>query len=200
MCSNISSLGGTHVQQSFRSRPNIYVPHLPVDSKAVQYFLTLWSTPRGPPARKSSHSTYRFVFPSTVVVVRLFRFHHYFSWKHFFLPVPYSATGWQTVKDTFIDLPADVVPYEIITYGTVCVPDLQCPIYSTPFDVSYVPYEIIHSDSQSKRPISRNSTTFDPDRILKFWIDDWTGNFHAHWFSSRAAVQQSYLQRYFRSS
>ena len=71
-----------------------------------------------------------------------------------------------------------------------------CPIYSTPFDVSYVPYEIIQSD----RPITRNGITFDPDRILGFWIDDWTGNFHAHWFSSRAAVQQSYLQRYFRSS
>ena len=38
--------------------PNIYVPHFPVYSKAVQYFLTLWSTPRGPPARKSSHYLY----------------------------------------------------------------------------------------------------------------------------------------------
>ena len=50
-----------------------------------------------------------------------------------------------------------------------------------------------------KRPISRNSITFDPDRILGFWIDRWTGNFQAHWFTSRAAVQQSYYQRYFRS-
>ena len=39
-------------------------------SKAIQYFLTIWSTPRGPPARKSSHCPTRFAPPSTVV--RLF--------------------------------------------------------------------------------------------------------------------------------
>ena len=57
--------------------PYIYVPHSPVYSKAIQYVFTLLrvlSTPRGPPARKSSHSTYRFAFTCTVVVVRLFRF------------------------------------------------------------------------------------------------------------------------------
>ena len=77
----------------------------------------------------------------------------------------------KTVKDTFIDLLADVVPYEIITtfrsdpryFLVLRTEQFVCPIYSTPFDVSYVPYEIIQSDSQSKRPISRNSITFDPD-------------------------------------
>ena len=52
--------------------PPYYVPHFPVHSKAIQYFLTLLSTPRGPPARKSSHCPSRFAFPCTVV--RLFRF------------------------------------------------------------------------------------------------------------------------------
>ena len=83
MFCNILGLGGTHVQQSFRSRrntcaagrllglggtyvqqcfvsfyPHIYVPHFAVYSKAIQYVFTLlhvFSTPRGPPARKSSH-------------------------------------------------------------------------------------------------------------------------------------------------
>ena len=95
----------------------------------------------------------------------------------FFLPVPYSATSWQTVKNTFIDLPADVVPYELLyrmkMLRTLKTPlyffelrteQFVCPIYSTPFDVSYVPYEIIQSDSHSKRPISRNSITFDASR------------------------------------
>jgi hypothetical protein len=61
---------------------HIYVPHFPVYSKAIQYVFTLLhvlSTPRGPPARKSSHCPYRFAFPCTVVVVvvvvvHLFRF------------------------------------------------------------------------------------------------------------------------------
>ena len=47
--------------------PNIYVPHFPVYSKAIQYVFTLLhvlSTPRGPPARKSSHFLTPFVFPS----------------------------------------------------------------------------------------------------------------------------------------
>ena len=62
--------------------PYIYVPHFPVYSKAIQYVFTLLhvlSTPRGPPARKSSHFLTRFAFPSTVVVVRLFRFRYHFS-------------------------------------------------------------------------------------------------------------------------
>ena len=140
---------------------------------------------------KASHFLTRFAFPCTVVVVRLFRFRHHFSWKHlFFLPLPHSATSWQTVKDTFIDLPMlyrtscctvwnNYVRFRPpvffrITYGTVFVPDLQYAL-------------------------RRRLRTVREDRILKFWIDDWTGNIHAHWFSSRAAVQQSYFQQYFRS-
>jgi len=90
--SNISDLGGTHVQQSFSSRRNTYaaVFYVPFPRilcaafsctfKSDLYFLTLLSTPRGPPARKSSHFLTRFAFPCTVVVVvvvvvvRLFRF------------------------------------------------------------------------------------------------------------------------------
>ncbi len=62
-----------------------------------------------------------------------------------------------------------------------------CPIYSTPFDVSYVPYEIIRSVGQ-KRPNSSNSITFDPDRNLRFWVDHWRGNFHVHSFLSFTTV------------
>ena len=52
----------------------------------------------------------------------------------------------------------DVVPYEIITYVLnpavflgLRTDQFVCPIYSTPFDVGYVPYEIIQSNSQLKK-------------------------------------------------
>ena len=92
MCSSLLGLGGTYVQQCFVClSPYIYVPHFPVYSKAIQHVFTLLhvlSTPRGPPARKSSHCPTRFAFPCTVdddddddddVVVHLFRLHHHFS-------------------------------------------------------------------------------------------------------------------------
>ena len=96
----------------------------------IQFVFTLLhvlSTPRGPPARKSSHYTYPFAAPSTVddVVVRLFRFQR--SLRITFRESIYFFTG----------TAFDVVPYEIITYvfnppvffgityGEVCVPDLQ---------------------------------------------------------------------------
>ena len=68
------------------------------------------------------------------------------------------------------------VPYEIfqkfkfnMTYCTyIFLPDFYAR-FTALFDVSNVPYEIILSNSQSdKRPISRNSITFDPDQILGF--------------------------------
>ena len=72
--------------------------------KSDLYFLTLLSTPRGPPALKSSHLLTPFAFPCTVVVVvvvvvvvRLFRFQRSlritFRESIFFLPVSHSATS-----------------------------------------------------------------------------------------------------------
>ena len=59
MCSRLLVLGGIHMQQSSMCLFHpYYVPHFPVHSKAIQYFLTLLSTPRGPPARKSSSLIY----------------------------------------------------------------------------------------------------------------------------------------------
>ena len=131
--------------------------------------------------------------------VRLFSHYFFDSSRNSSFSTVYDRT---TVRASDISY----VPYEIfqnfkIKHDVLYVhvhARFLCPIYSTPFDVSYVPYEIIQSNSQ-KRPISRNSITFDPDRILGFRIDHWTGNFHAHWISSRAAVQHSYVQWYFRS-
>ena len=54
MCSSLLGLGGTYVQQSFVCLSPIY-------SKAIQFVLSILhvlSTPRGPPARKSSHYLY----------------------------------------------------------------------------------------------------------------------------------------------
>jgi hypothetical protein len=136
MCSSLLVLGGIHMQQSSMCLFHAYyVPHFPVHSEAIQYFLTLLSTPRGPPARKSSHCPYRFAFPCTVVVVvvvvvvvRLFRFHHHFSWKHHFFyqyrillradrHYRIHLLAWFcTVRDHYVRFGTDVVPYEIITY------------------------------------------------------------------------------------
>ena len=69
MCSSLLGLGGTYVQQCFGCIfPYIYVPHFSCVWKYVFTLLHVLSTPRGPPARKSSHLHYPFVFPSTVDV------------------------------------------------------------------------------------------------------------------------------------
>ena len=91
MCSSLLGLGGTDVQQCFVCLSPLYlcaafscVFKSNLIWKYVFTLLHVLSTPRGPPARKSSHFLTRFAFPCTVVVVRLFRFQHHFSWKHFF--------------------------------------------------------------------------------------------------------------------
>ena len=131
---------------------NIYVPHFPVYSKAIQYVFTLLhvlSKPRGPPARKSSHFPNRFLFP-TPCTVRSSFFHIISSFHPVFclFSTVYDRT---TVRTSYVSY----VPYEIfqkfkfnMTYCTHVHARFLCPIYSTPFDVSYVPYE---SNSQSKK-------------------------------------------------
>ena len=80
MFSDISGLGGTHVQQSFRSRrnicaavfcapfPQIFMCRISLYiQKQFNMSLHVLSTPRGPPARKSSHLPYVFLFTSCTV-------------------------------------------------------------------------------------------------------------------------------------
>ena len=121
--------------------PNIYVPHFPVYSKAVQHFLTLWSTPRGPPARKSSHCPTRFAFPSWTVqilfIVReicqlLLRL----SSGSFFVCTFKLLKTLRTVRSIEQQYVRFRPPCIFLNY----VRSSLCPIYSTPFDVSYVPY------------------------------------------------------------
>ena len=134
ICSSLLGLGGTHVQQSFRSRRNICaavfcVPFPPIFMCRIflciqkQFNMSLLSYMSYQhhvglqPANIVTLLT-PFVFPSTVD--NLFRFQRSlritFRESIFFLPVPHSATSRPTVQDTFIDLHADGVPYEIITY------------------------------------------------------------------------------------
>ena len=111
------------------------------------------------------HCPTRFAAPSTVddvvVVVRLFRFHQS-------LRITFRESIFFFTCTAF-----DVVPYEIITYvlnppvffgityGAVCVPDLQYALRRQ--------LRTVRDNSLSqKRPNSSNSITFDPDRNLRF--------------------------------
>ena len=77
----------------------------------------------------------------------------------------------------FIGTAFDVVPYEIITYvfnppvffgityGEVCVPDLQ---YALQRRLRTVRDNSVKQSVKKGPSASRNSITFDPDRILGF--------------------------------
>ena len=142
-------LNGTHVQQPFRSRRNICaavfcVPFSPIfmcriflyiQKQFNSYVFTLLhvlSKPRGPPARKSSHSTYRFVFPCTVVVVVVVQCPIYSD----------SIKVWESlfVKPVHACQQIPVLLWYGIFHDTVYD---RTTVRTS--DVSYVPYEIFEN-------------------------------------------------------
>ena len=166
MFSDISDLGGTHVQQSFRSRrnicaavfcvpfpPNIYVPHFAVYSKAIQYvsYMSYQNHVGLQPANLVTSTTVS-CSRRSVLSVRLFftsflRFIQYFV---FFRPfttelqyglltsVTYRTRYFRTFNSTWRTVRTCSCP--------ISMPDLQYAL-----DVSCVPYEIFQSNSQSKK-------------------------------------------------
>ena len=109
--------------------------------------------------RRSCHLLTPFVFPSCTGVRSVFFSHHFFDSSSncvfFRLFIPYFVF-FRPFTTELQYRPPTSVTYRTRYFITLNSPrrtarTCSCPIYSTPFDVSYVPYEIIQLNSQSKK-------------------------------------------------